>query len=133
MTEQSENTVSTAPKLRKVGVPFKKGHDPRRNIKGRTEGSKNFLTIFAEAIKIIVKERRLPVKDPEIELVIKGIIQAFRGNYSFWKDIMDRAYGSTNSSQVNVAVQNNIQVTDEIVEQDAIEFLTERGYECTKR
>jgi hypothetical protein len=102
MTEQSENTAKTATKVR--GVPFQKGKDPRRNLDGRPEGAKNFSTMFEEAIKIIVKEQRIPVKDPEVELVVKGVTQALRGNYSFWKDIMDRTYGSPNKSETNVNV-----------------------------
>ena len=132
MTEQTENTDKTTKKVQ-VGVPFKSGAEWNGNANGRPAGSKNFSTMFEEAIKIIVKEQRIPVKDPEVELVVKGVTQALKGNYSFWKDIMDRTYGSTNSSQVNVGVNvNNIQITDEMLERDAVEFLESRGFKVTK-
>lgn len=130
MTEQSESTEKSTDIRLKNLKPWKPGESGNPN--GLAKGTKQFKTMFEEAIKIIVKEQRIPVKDPEVELVIKGIIQAFRGNYSFWKDIMDRTYGSTSGTQVNVAVQNNIQISDEIIEHDALDFLQGRGYKCTK-
>lgn len=105
------------------------------NPDGLAKGTKQFKTMFEEAIKIIVKEQRIPVKDPEVELVIKGIIQAFRGNYSFWKDIMDRTYGSTGSALIDARTQtiNNYQLTDEDKEKWAIKYLEGAGYEVKKR
>lgn len=73
--------------------PFKKGYDERRNYQGRKKGKRNFRTLFWEAIEKIGLERDLKGKDLEIELVKRGIIEALKGNYSFWKDIMDRVYG----------------------------------------
>jgi hypothetical protein len=130
MTE--EKTEKTAKKVQ-VGVPFKSGDEWNGNALGRPKGTKNFSTIFEEAIKLIVKEQRIPVKDPEVEMVVKAVTKALQGNYAFYKDIMDRTYGATNNTNVNVGVQvNNIQVSDEQIEEEAIEFLQGRGYKCTK-
>ena len=89
---ESQNTDTTAPK-QQIGRPFPKGVSG--NPEGRPPGSKNFSTVFEEAIKLIVKEQKIPVKNPEVEMVVKAISQALKGNYMFYKDIMDRTYGAT--------------------------------------
>ncbi len=131
MTENVDTTTK-----KQLGGITGKGFMPgvSGNPEGRPAGSKNFSTIFEEAVKLIVREQKIPVKNPEVELVVKGLTQALKGNYSFWKDIMDRTYGSPNRSDtnVNLAIQNNIVITDEILEQEAIEILTSRGYQITK-
>jgi hypothetical protein len=75
--------------------PFQKGYDPRRNLKGRPKGAKSFSTLFEKAVKEINKSLKLG-KEPDavqIEIVKRGIAQALKGNYSFYKDILDRLYG----------------------------------------
>ena len=65
------------------------------NPKGRPKGARNFKTIFLEASKAIAEALRLG-KEPDkiqVEIVKKGIIQALKGNYAFYKDILDRLYG----------------------------------------
>src|SRR3990167_2442815 len=63
------------------------------NPAGRPKGSKNFDTIFEEAIRKIVKEKKIPIDNPEMEMVIKAVVEALKGNYSFFRDLMDRRYG----------------------------------------
>jgi len=73
--------------------PFKKGQSG--NPAGRPKGSRNFKTIFREAAKAVAEALRLG-KEPEaveLEIVKRGIKQALKGNYSFYKDILDRLYG----------------------------------------
>lgn len=60
---------------------------------GKPIGSKSFSTLFDEAIKKIVKEKKLPITNPEVDLVVKAIVEALKGNYPFYRDIMDRKYG----------------------------------------
>lgn len=63
------------------------------NPKGRPKGTKNFSTLFEQAIKKIVKEKKLPIKNPEVELVVKAIVEGLKGNYPYFRDLMDRKYG----------------------------------------
>lgn len=63
------------------------------NPAGKIPGTKNFDTLFEMAIKKIVKEKKLPVDDPEVEMVVRAIIEAMKGNYAYYRDIMDRRYG----------------------------------------
>lgn len=60
---------------------------------GRPLGRKNFGTIFDEAIKRIVEEKKINISDPEIEMVTKAIVEALKGNYAYYRDTMDRKYG----------------------------------------
>lgn len=85
------DAVKSAKKMR--GKPFEKGYDSRRNLQGRPEGRRSFTTLFKEAIEKIAKERKLPIEDPEVELVVRAIVEALKGNYQYYKDIMDRLYG----------------------------------------
>jgi len=73
--------------------PYPKGISGNPN--GRPKGTKNFKTIFIEASKAVAEALRLG-KEPDkiqVEIVKKGIAEALKGNYSFYKDILDRLYG----------------------------------------
>ncbi|MFZ8848074.1 MAG: DUF5681 domain-containing protein [Minisyncoccia bacterium] len=72
---------------------FKKGQSG--NPAGRPKGSRNYRTLFREAYVAIAKDLRLGT-DPDVllvEILKRGIKEALRGNYPFYKDIMDRLYG----------------------------------------
>ena len=68
------------------------------NPNGRPAGTKNFDTLFKEAIKKIAKEEGDNelgkfVKDADKELIKKALLEARKGNYNFFKDIYDRRLG----------------------------------------
>ena len=63
------------------------------NPAGKIPGTRNFDTLFEEAIKKIVKEKKLPNINPEVDLVVMAITEALNGNYAYYRDIMDRRYG----------------------------------------
>jgi hypothetical protein len=72
---------------------FRKGESG--NPAGRPKGARNYKTLFKEAYMAIVKDLKLG-KDPDtlfVEILKRGIKEALRGNYNFYKDIMDRLYG----------------------------------------
>jgi hypothetical protein len=72
---------------------FKKGQSG--NPAGRPKGSRNYRTLFREAYMAIAKDLRLG-KEPDallVEILKRGIREALKGNYPFYKDIMDRLYG----------------------------------------
>ena len=85
--KQQENS-----KERVYGVPFVKD-DPRINKEGRPLGSKDFTTIFNEALKKIAKEKDIDPDSVEVNLVLRAISEARKGNFKFYKDIFDRKYG----------------------------------------
>jgi hypothetical protein len=76
---------------------FKKGESG--NPAGRSKGSRNYRTLFREAYVAIAKDLRLG-KDPDtllVEILKRGIKEALKGSYPFYKDIMDRLYGKPKS------------------------------------
>ncbi len=87
-----ENTEITAKEVR--GVPFKKGDDPRRNLEGRPVGSRDFATDFDEAVEEIAKDNNMTKSEARKLLLKVAYKNAKDGNYSFYKDIHDRLYGT---------------------------------------
>ena len=90
-----EQKITEIPAKKVRGKPFKKGFDERRDLNGKPKGTKSFDTLFDEAIRIIVKEKKIPgLSNPEIELVTKAIVEGLKGNYPYFRDLMDRRYGA---------------------------------------
>lgn len=70
---------------------FKKGNPGG----GRTLGKRNFMTDFKEATKAVAEALKLGKKPDavQVELVKIGIREALKGNFNFYKDLIDRLYG----------------------------------------
>ena len=90
--------IKNGKKKGKVG----KGHPPvehqfPNNPAGRPKGTKNFKTIFEQAAKEVAEALRLG-KEPDavqVELVKRGVREGLKGNFQFYKDLIDRLYGKT--------------------------------------
>ena len=82
--------------------PFKKGENMGSH---RPKGQKNYSTLRAEAIIAVGKLNNKTPEEIEIMLHSKGISEALRGDFRFYKDDLDRTHGSAgNNSQTNVQV-----------------------------
>lgn len=86
-TEITENTVGK----QLEPYQFKKGQSGNPN--GRPKGSKNFDTIFDEALKRIAAANSKEPDEFDIDIVAKGLEMARKGDYKFWKDLLDRRFG----------------------------------------
>ncbi len=84
--------VRTAKKQRGKGKPFVK-NDPRINKEGRPEGSKNFSSLMDEMVKEIAIERKISEAEVWGILIKKGYTEAEKGNYLYFRDILDRYFG----------------------------------------
>jgi len=73
--------------------PFKPGYDPRRHKKQKGEIS--FKTAFEKAVKYVAEhtKKEIGVEDTIYKIIATAIIKAGNGNYSFYKDLMDRLFG----------------------------------------
>lgn len=95
--EKEKNTVKTVEKLQDdkkvVGVPFKKGHDPRRNYDGRPRGKRDWSTDFRLAIEMVAEQTGKTESEIRTALLSKGLQEAMRGDSRFWTYIIDREYG----------------------------------------
>ena len=54
---------------------------------------KSFAILFDKAIKKIAEEEDISKLDVEIALVRKAVTEAKKGNFNFYKDIIDRVHG----------------------------------------
>lgn len=72
--------------------PLKKGQTANPN--GRPLGQRNYSTIYREAlIKLATLNDKSP-EELENEILSSGILNARKGDYRFYKDILDRLHGT---------------------------------------
>lgn len=107
ITETTENEQNHKPWL------FKPGQSG--NPSGRPKGTRNFDTLFTEAIEKIVKEQKINIKDPEVEMVTKAVIEALKGNYPFFRDVMDRRHGRAKLPIEHSIPQNLIDLIRDVI------------------
>ena len=94
---------------------FKKGDDPRRNLEGRPVGSRDFSTDFDEVVEEIAKENGVTKSEARKRLLKVAYKYANEGNFSFYKDIHDRIYGTaTNKTDLNVKGDVNITIAEAV-------------------
>lgn len=68
---------------------------------GRTEGILNFNTMFEQAVKRVATERNMNIGD--VEIIAVAIKKIMQGDFKFYKDTMDRRFGSANKgTEVNI-------------------------------
>lgn len=61
---------------------------------GRPPGQKNYATLYRNAL---IKLGQLNGKDPdeiELEMIANGLASARKGDYRFYKDVLDRLHGT---------------------------------------
>lgn len=84
------------------------------NPQGRPKGSEDFKTKWERAVEKIAYANDINPEDIEVVLLEKAFIEARKGNFNFYKDIMDRLYGRTMqvpSSENNFRPIEGIQIT----------------------
>jgi hypothetical protein len=95
---------------------FKKGE--YGNHTGRPKGAKNYKTLFREAYVAIAKDLKLG-KDPDVllvEILKRGIKEALRRNYPFYKNIMDRLYGKPKSeANINLREEKLVELEEKLL------------------
>ena len=91
---QSRGEIRNRPDRNPDGT-FAKG---REKTGGRQAGTKNFVTLFDEALEKIAKEKKIGPDDIEISLVSMAILKARSGHFGYYQDIMDRVYGKPKQS-----------------------------------
>jgi hypothetical protein len=72
-------------------TPWKPGESG--NPMGRPKGSKNFSTKFKQAVEVIAKSEEKSVDEAMLEIFKTAYDQAKKGNFNYFKDLMDRVYG----------------------------------------
>jgi hypothetical protein len=72
--------------------PFKEGESGNPN--GRPLGQRNYATIYREALIKLASKNGMEPDDLETELLEKAILSARKGDHRFYKDLIDRLYGT---------------------------------------
>ncbi|MDD5013921.1 MAG: DUF5681 domain-containing protein [Atribacterota bacterium] len=85
-------TLDKTKEKQKGNPDWKKGMESP-NPTGRPKGSLGFATLFEEAIKKIATEEDITELEAEKELILTAYREAKKGNFNFYKDIMDRNFG----------------------------------------
>lgn len=95
MEQNSKNTEITtesgiAKRMKNLRPAWKKGEAGGGH---RPKGQKNYATLRAEAIIAIGKQNGKTPEEIEIMLHQKGIAEALKGDFRFYKDDLDRIHG----------------------------------------
>lgn len=78
------------------------------NPNGRPKGSLNFATKFKDAIEKLAEVNDISGEELELQIVQMAIKKAREGDYSFYRDTMDRVYGKPQQSVDHTTGGNQI-------------------------
>lgn len=99
------------------------------NPGGRTEGSRNFATLYKDALVKLAGLNKITPDELENEMIANAVKQARGGNYHFYRDILDRLHGKATQRIIgDIDVTNRAKVDDAVVKQ-----LTEQINELYRR
>jgi len=116
-----ENTVKTAEK-QLPGVPFTKD-DPRINRNGRPKGSEDFKTKFYKVIDKLAKQNNITAEEVEEQILLVGYKKAKDGDYSFYRDLMDRLHGRPIQKQEITGADGKDLIPESISQEDKEKLL----------
>jgi|SRR3989344_2464204 len=71
--------------------PWKKGESGNRN--GRPKGQRNYSVICREALEKIANSNNMTAAELESIIIESGIERAIKGDFRFYKDVLDRLHG----------------------------------------
>lgn len=97
----AQNTdKKTDKRLKNLKPAWKKG-EPSPNPAGRGLGQRNYATIYREALIKLAKLNDKTPEELENEILSTGLLNARKGNYAFYKDVLDRLHGTaTNKTDI---------------------------------
>lgn len=75
---------------------------------GRPKGQRNYRTLYREALKKIGESQNKTAEEIETILHTSGLAKAMKGDYSFYKDTLDRIHGQAVKP---VDVQGNLTIS----------------------
>lgn len=73
-------------------IPFKKGESGNPN--GRPKGQRDYATIYREALIKLATLNDKTEEEIENEILSNALLSARKGDYRFYKDLLDRLYGT---------------------------------------
>lgn len=85
------------------------------NPLGKSVGTKDYATLYKEAILAIAKSQGVDAEAVEQDLIKSGLLRGIKGNFKFYQDVLDRIHGKP-VSKVDMNIQG------EMVQKVEIEF-----------
>ena len=73
-------------------ILWKKGQSG--NPSGKAVGQKNYATLYRQALIKLAKANKKDPNELELEILSNGIMSARKGDYRFYKDLLDRLLGT---------------------------------------
>lgn len=64
------------------------------NPNGRPPGQRNYAVIYREALEILANKNATTPEKLEAEMIANAAVLARKGDYRFYKDILDRLHGT---------------------------------------
>ncbi len=90
--ESKNNEINKDKRLKNLEKgTWKKGESGNPN--GRPLGQRNYATIYKEALIKLAKLNDKTPEELEDEIISTGLLNARKGNYAFYKDVLDRLHG----------------------------------------
>jgi hypothetical protein len=76
-----------------------------RNPNGYPVGKKHFKTLYYEALEKIALKKGTTVEDEDLAIVNTGVRLAQKGNFNFYKDLLDRVHGTAVQNNANIDIK----------------------------
>jgi hypothetical protein len=90
--ESKNNEINKDKRLKNLEKgTWEKGESGNPN--GRPLGQRNYATIYKEALIKLAKLNDKSPEELENEIISTGLLNARKGNYAFYKDVLDRLHG----------------------------------------
>ena len=121
-----EETIKNGEKMgeykRDESGKFVKGNKPS----GRPKGVRDWKTDFNQAIKLVAKGTGKTESEIRTEFLARGIAEGRKGNFNFWKEIVERNYGKT-ENKVEIRDPEKTEVLQELSSQLRDFFENKKG------
>lgn len=90
------------------------------NPDGRPKGQRNYATIYREAMLILADKNATTPEKLEAEMVANAAVLARKGDYRFYKDLMDRLHGTAvNRNELSGAEGGDLTIKTIVVNKNA--------------
>ncbi len=105
--ESKNNEINKDKRLKNLEKgTWKKGESGNPN--GRPLGQRNYATIYKEALIKLAKLNDKTPEELENEIISTGLLNARKGNYAFYKDVLDRLHGqATQKTELTGDITSN--------------------------
>lgn len=98
--------------------PFKEGESGNPN--GRPKGQKNYATLYREALIAIAKANTKTPEEIEQMLHETGLKKAIKGDFAFYRDVLDRLYGKPQQKVDHTTAGKPLILPSEIINKNEI-------------